>query len=118
MSGLARWITAAVASIATFAMVVIIMRSADWSWLPKDDGDKWSWAAGSGAVAAAAVLAGLGWWASQASGPNTGRVAQRAVARDEAEISQRAAGSPPGGRAGRVRQKAKGSGKSRIRQSG
>ncbi|QIQ03614.1 hypothetical protein [Streptomyces liangshanensis] len=147
MSGPARWTVAAVLSVVAFALVLATVRAAPWGWLPKDDGDLWAVGTACGAVVAAAVLYALTWWNSRAAAPPVpaapGRhVTQDADGRDDAVIEQTVGrrrpsvsgsdtavgtppstptGTPPGPGSAPVdsfTQRARGRGRSRIRQTG
>ncbi|TXS31492.1 hypothetical protein EAO71_06500 [Streptomyces sp. ms191] len=119
-----RWVVAA-SSVAVFALVVAVVRAASWSWLPDGSTDRWALGAAGGTVVAAAFLFALTRPTPTPSGPESGDIEQIAEAGDGAVIEQtagdrgsRCAGSRRTTTAGRLRQRATGSGTSRIRQTG
>ncbi|MCX5155882.1 hypothetical protein OG914_18020 [Streptomyces sp. NBC_00291] len=130
MSDPLRRTVAAVSSVAAFACVVWLVRASSWGWLPGDSGDRWALAATTGTVVAAALLFGLTRWGSPATSPaptpGGGRsVEQIAEAGDQAVVEQIVGNRAPRRRgagsvapADRFRQRAKGTGSSRIRQTG
>lgn len=131
MSGPARWTVAGASSVVAFALVLWMVRAASWGWLPSDDGDRWAVGTASGAVVAAAVLSALTWWTSRPASPSPlatsgPRVTQAADARDDAVIDQAVGHRVPHGTtsasatpsAGHLTQRAKGRGRSQIRQTG
>ncbi|QNA72013.1 hypothetical protein C8250_008955 [Streptomyces sp. So13.3] len=129
MSGPVRKTVAAVSSVAAAVVVLWVVGTASWGWLPDDDGARWTVGTAVGAVVAAAVLFTLAAWASApavpAPAPGGRRVSQAADGRDDAVIEQ-AAGHrvPPAAVPGaaapldEVDQRAKGKGRARIRQTG
>jgi hypothetical protein len=68
-----RWLVAVAGSALAFAVVAV-----PWAMLSKGGDDPWDVIGPVAGVAAAGVLAALGWWASQAGGSGARRVRQSA----------------------------------------
>ncbi|MFF3710279.1 hypothetical protein [Streptomyces phaeochromogenes] len=104
MSVAVRWILAVAASVLVFFLIAV-----PWAFLVPGGDDPWDVIAPVAGVAAAGVLAGLGWWATQGG---SGSVYQSAETTGTGDIEQ--IGGSRGGTAGpspaSVRQKAKGGG--------
>ncbi|MFE0363687.1 hypothetical protein [Streptomyces griseoaurantiacus] len=112
-----RWLAAVAGSILAFAVVAV-----PWAVLSEGADDPWDVIGPVAGVAAAGVLAALGWWASQASGTGARRVRQSA--RGGGRITQTAGstgagtGSPAAAMGEDVRQKARSDGTGDIDQVG
>lgn len=121
MSRAMRWVVAGVAALVTFGVGVAVVRALPWGWLPREDGARLDTALGFGALAGAAVLAGLGWWAGRerppapapAPVPPARTLVQTATASDDGEVRQSG-----GGAATHLEQHAEASDSGRILQSG
>lgn len=117
MQAALRWLAAVTGSALTFAVVAM-----PWAALSKGGDDPWDVIGPVAGLAAAGVLAALGWWASQASGTGTRRVRQSA--RGGGRITQTGGSTGAGARSSGgvmgedVRQRARSNGAGDIDQVG
>ncbi|NNN33273.1 hypothetical protein HLK59_23515 [Streptomyces sp. S3(2020)] len=122
MSVTVRRTVVALSSVASFTLVVWVVRVIPWSWLPDDGGERLALGTGVGAVVATLVPFVLSSWTppdTPAAHSQPQRITQIADAADNAVIEQSGgAGTPsPTTPAASLVQRARGRGRSRIRQT-
>lgn len=122
-----RWVATVGLTIAVFAIALWGFHFATFSWLPRNEADRWVVATGLATVSATAVGAALAWWAGRENQPspqaqNPDGVRQSARASGEGQIAQiggdQHGPSSQGRRLDGVRQSARASGHGRITQVG
>ncbi len=116
-----RWLVAVVAAAVSFGMVLWVVRSVSWGWLPEGEEARWGVAAAFAAVVAGGVLAAVGWWAGRQEQPGGRRM--RARASGHGRVDQVGGHRGVAGGAGTaapddVQFDAKASGRGQIRQTG
>ncbi|MFI1360631.1 hypothetical protein ACH4TV_44730 [Streptomyces sp. NPDC020898] len=122
MSITVRRTAVALSSLTAFVLVVWLVKVLPLGWLPEDGGDRLALGTGVGAVVATLVPFITAAWIPQdvpAADGRPRRITQTADADDQAVIEQSAGGGQAGGTAPAesLLQRARGRGRSRIRQT-
>ncbi|MGW5371052.1 hypothetical protein ACWER6_17930 [Streptomyces sp. NPDC004009] len=113
MQAALRWLVAVAGSVLAFAVVAV-----PWAVLSEGADDPWDVIGPVAGVAAAGVLAALGWWASQAGGAGGRRVWQSARGGGRITQTGGSTGAGTGSPGDDVRQKARSDGAGDIDQVG
>ncbi|MFD4600893.1 hypothetical protein ACFWPQ_23065 [Streptomyces sp. NPDC058464] len=127
-----RWVVAVCAGAGSFVVCLWAARAASFGFLPRAEADRWVVATAFATTVAALVGTAAGWWAGHEGSPQAAdgagavrrpAVWQSATASDDARVTQVAGGRHPGPgapaeRPGRLAQRARAAGRSRITQVG